>query len=619
MSLPRDDLSGYTTVYCDSKMVLEQAWQAGLSRTARVLSSSPAMLVGGYAEPAQRDFDVRRRVELNDATFSFTQHIYEALRGHEILDSFAILVARMGILFQSTIVQAATLQNEDFDEPRAILMSHTGHASTDRLFHAPWTDLFSDAPKAKSFTFPIPMDDAYLMRGGNPPGFATRLRQAAWDKLAYRLFLKIGSFMPRAFIQGRAFVFSENELLVETGAWLGLSGFSLRTLSQSGFSASVVDAAALERIEVAVRECLVPVLRGHMEKWVNEKWVEKVGELFVKRVLTECSLYLSAEKFWAEKLNQLSIGGSDVILMNYPGGASVYALIAQSQKRSVPVIAFEHGATRQFCATHKQMVAAFENNFVDWVMAFNTLSSKMSNANPFARGVSVAVGFPKDYFSNLHRKPDPGMPPILFVSTTLYIGNMQSLSGSLIDVEAAEREIGIVTNVLEKIPHKVAYKPYPSIRYSDPDPIHEAVQRSENINFFSAGFDLRYEVSKYRVIITSRATSTVSWCVMSGKPLVFINYPDHMPLTNDAREAFRKGVFLIEVENEGWMDELRTFLSRPIVDIEAKWAEKADDRARLIRDFFTLPMPGGGKRAASHIRQIALSGTIQPEILHRAL
>lgn len=608
-------LSGFSTVYCDSKVVLEQAWAAGLPRTARVLTSSPSLLVDKIGEPVQREFDAGRRAELNDSTLSFTQSIYEALKGDEQLEPFAILAARMGILFQPIVAKAASLQDDDFNEPRLILNSHVGHGPTDRLFQAPWSDLLANSKEAKSFTFPIPKDNLFSMRGGTPPGVMVRLKQAAWDKLAYRFHLKIGRYLPDALTRGRALVFSENELLVETAAWLGFSGFGIRALSYDDFQSSDVDAQVPAELEDTLRKVLIPVLRNHVRNWVIDQGVDVLVELFFEKVLAECMVYLRAEGYWSDRVERLAMGSKDVVLMNYPGGAMVFALIAQCRKRNVPVVAFEHGATRQFCATHTQMQAAFENNFVDWVMAFNTLSSEMSNANPFAKGRSLAVGFPKDYFSNIGRVSDLSKPPVLFVSTTLYVGNMQSLSGSLTDDLAAEREIGIVNGVLDKIPYRVAYKPYPSIRYPDPDPIHQAVHASKNIDFFSDGYDLRYEIRKYRVIVTSRGTSTVSWCVMSDKPLVFIDYGDHMPLTDAAREAFRKGVFLIETKNEGWQEELRTFLSKSIAEIEALWAEKAEDRRHLVRDFFTIPRPGGGKRAAEFIRQIMSSETVKSEAI----
>lgn len=624
MTNPEEDLSGYNTAYCDSIAVLEQAWRSGLPTSARILSSSPAMLLQGHAEPAYRKFDGAQRTALNDSTLALTLRIYDALKGHEDLAPYATLVAQMGILFQPTIALAASLDDADHGEPRAILMSHTGHGPTDRLFKAPWAGLFAGMPKAKCVTFSIPMEESYLLRGGNAPGFMTRLKQAAWDKLAYRLLLKVGSCFPGLMSRKRAFIITENELLIETSTSLGLAGFSLLRLSQPAFQTSGADSASVENIKVGMREAIGPILHDHAERWINEKFVGNTIEMFLDKVMIECTLFLSANAAWEARLGQLSVGGGDVVLMNYPGGGAIHALINQCRKRRVPVIAFEHGATRQFCATHKHMMAGFENNYADWVMAFNTLSSKMSNANPFAHGTSLPVGFPKDYFRNIGRKIDPEKPPVLFVSTTLYVGNQQSLSGSLSDIEAAEREIGIVTNILDEIPHKVEYKPYPSIRYADPDPIHQAVHESENISFFDEGIDLRYEVGKYRVVITSRATSTVSWCIMSARPLVFINYPDHMPLTDAAHEAFRKGVFLFEVEKDGWQEELRAFLSKPISDIEAEWERKSANRAHLISDFFTIPEQGAGRRAADYIRQIASNGTVRempsvpPEALRQA-
>ncbi len=404
MNDPDQDLSSYTTAYCDSKAVLEQAWRSGLPKMARILSSSPAMLAEGLAESAFRKFDGKQRTALHDSTLALTQRIHGALEEHDSLAPFAILVARTGILFQPIIELASGLQDEDNDEPRAILLSHTGHGPTDRLFKAPWVDLFANAPKAKCITFNIPMENSYLLRGGCPPGFLTRVKYAAWDKLAYRLFFRYGQNISKAFSRRRAFVYSENELLIETAAWLIFYGFSLHALPKPNIQSPPKASMRPSDLEGRLRDILTPILLNHVKSWVNEKFVESTIELLMEKVLSECVATTATEDHWEELLDRVEVGDGDVILTNYPGDAAIYALTTLCRNKGVPVIAFEHGATRQFCASHKHLAARYENNNADWVMAFNTLSSEMSNANPFARGTSLPVGFPKDYFRNIGRR-----------------------------------------------------------------------------------------------------------------------------------------------------------------------------------------------------------------------
>ena len=50
--------------------------------------------------------------------------------------------------------------------------------------------------------------------------------------------------------------------------------------------------------------------------------------------------------------------------------------------------------------------------------------------------------------------------------------------------------------------------------------------------------ELRYLLGQYRMFITTKATSTVSWIVATGKPLLFIDHYCHARLSEDARDAF---------------------------------------------------------------------------------
>ena len=53
---------------------------------------------------------------------------------------------------------------------------------------------------------------------------------------------------------------------------------------------------------------------------------------------------------------------------------------------------------------------------------------------------------------------------------------------------------------------------------------------------------MRYLLKYYKIIITSRATSTVGWCLLSKKPLIYIETIDNR-LNKEAYDAFKKIYF----------------------------------------------------------------------------
>ena len=96
---------------------------------------------------------------------------------------------------------------------------------------------------------------------------------------------------------------------------------------------------------------------------------------------------------------------------------------------------------------------------------------------------------------------------------------------------------------------------------------------------------------------------------MSGKPLVFIDWPDQCPLRPEVRAAFEEGLFLFDGGSSSLHEDLRVFLSQPLTEIERLWAARAGERETLLQRFFTSGLSGGGRRAAAAIeREIAMRG-----------
>ena len=106
----------------------------------------------------------------------------------------------------------------------------------------------------------------------------------------------------------------------------------------------------------------------------------------------------------------------------------------------------------------------------------------------------------------------------------------------------------LITNIFGRLPHKVCFKNYPedNRRYADKNPILAEVHAQKNMDLFDRKVDMRYLLSKHRVLVTSVATSTLGWLVMSGKPIVFINWSHDGPLTKNAHSIFSKGLFLFD-------------------------------------------------------------------------
>ena len=193
----------------------------------------------------------------------------------------------------------------------------------------------------------------------------------------------------------------------------------------------------------------------------------------------------------------------------------------------------------------------------------------------------------------------------MYVSTQLYTGNIQLIRGDSNDLTMANHEISIIDHVLSRIPHRILYKTYPATRYLDPDPVTLRALGTTNITVFEDNLDLRYLLPDAKVIVTSRATSTLGWCFMSGKPLIFIDIPNSLPLKPEARDALQQSVFLFDSSEPGFLEQLFSFLSKPIKEIEQLYSDMKLKRDVARDAFFQTGGTGAGKRAARLIVESA--------------
>jgi hypothetical protein len=112
---------------------------------------------------------------------------------------------------------------------------------------------------------------------------------------------------------------------------------------------------------------------------------------------------------------------------------------------------------------------------------------------------------------------------------------------------------------------------------------------------------MRYLIAKHRILITSRATSTLGWAIFSKKPVIFINWKENNPLTEDAEEFFDRGLFLFNDNDKDFHKELLKFLLKPISEIERLWDIKEKYRKEMIMEFFSAYNSKSGERASKMI------------------
>jgi hypothetical protein len=595
-------LGDVEVVLADSRLAYNYAVAQGVPREALLRTASPALALARdiNVEPLEQAFTREMVAALDTSTLPFSRNLYEVLENDPALTDFALVVARASLMFQVVIYKAMALREEDFTRSIAVVSVETESTELDQFYNAPWTRIL--ASNGKLHHIEVPSGVLPQMRKGSHvnTSFRDRLKFEAWQSIAYRGFRAVLDRLSLSMPRGTVLIQSENALLKEAAFQLLLRGFGLKTLAL--LSKTTPDLS--EDLAEKLVQRIWPVVHEHLAQWLCASAIEPLIQMFMERALDAAGRYTGSLPKWRQALDAAG-GRSKGVLANYPISPEQMALFKVCRERGLPLISAQHGNSREINVQIGNARAYYENNSADVFLTYSKRAAVVSNdENMFAVGRAVPAGMPASLLrAGAYRRRNTARPPVFYVSTLHYMGNQQLIQSSGRDYHRVAYEMSIIDNVLAQLPHRVLYKPYPAYtkRYLDEDPILENVDRAENITLYEDRVDLRYLLPDCRVLITSRGTSTVGFCLVSGKPLVYIDIPDQVALRPEVREAFEKSIFLFDGGSPDLHRDLLEFLSRPLDDIEAQWREMAPAREAMIETFIASGGKGAGRRAADYL------------------
>lgn len=587
-------------VLADNFRLLTAAEDAGvIERNARILSGSPTILLSrrGQAVEIGAEKTTAWRDAFLHQTPIFSCCIFESARASPALSRFREVLARVATHAHFRLVYAAAcIREDDFRDPRlGITVSSSDPVLCSRL-NPPFHQIL-----AHNADYSFWQTDLDVSRERSRSR-SRAVRFGGMDLLAYRALLSFWSVAPRRLARGVALILTDNEFVEETAVELGLRGVAVRKLGLPKRGSDAPDSPPLEVLE----STLGSAVRDHVARWACPVAAPTTTRLILQAMQSACVQQRSAELSIRGPLRDAIGENSTIVLTNHPGRPEHSAVAAVCRDNGVPVVAFQHGLAREICAAHPVTSAFYENTISDLLFVYNDTAAQVSRTHPFARGDVVTAGVPRRVrnLENRGRRLDriPDCPPIAYISTTVYRGNFQMWMGTISDREKAELEIGIIEEVLAKLPHRVWFKTYPSERFLDPDPATERARELPNITVFDSAIDARFLLHNFRAIVTSRATSTFAWCLFAGKPLVFIDHPRDYPVSTEMRSLLREAVFFVDASQPDFRARAREILSRPLEELDREWRSKARAQER-IRAFISPPGNAGAVAAETIIQR----------------
>ena len=594
------NLSEYNNVFCDSKEALEWSYRNGLPKDAVIKTSSPALLWldNKNIKHVEARWTVHEMKKFQTTIQKFSEDVYDAaMLATNVSREEALCIVHTAVHFQKTLFKAACLKDDDFIEPRLFLKVDGYGGTNGNNMNAPWDMLLSNNSLLSTRTYILP-DNQWTVLTTKGVSIWNRIKLGGVETASFRIITKIMKHLPDWLFRCKVLIPNENELVIETAAKLALHGVKITEIEPSG----TLNKQFIKHDRAELIRSILPVVGARIKKWVVSPAISPCENIFIEDIDKRLSLFDNSVVRWGSLILE-KIHKNRVVLTNSPGNIRGQSLSVVCNALNIPIVSAQHGITAGINALHGEVSVGLENSVSDCVLTYNKKIDEIENNSHFSKAKSFVVGI-----SSRHIRMQNGIGnkantiPIVYISTNLYKGNLGLFTSWQTDYESARREHKIITNVLSKLPYRVRYKTYPNDnrRYADADPVLDS-ELGSNIELFDSKVDMRYLLAEHSVIVTSVATSTLSWPVMSGKPVVFINQRDNGPLTNDAYVSLSKGIFVFNDHDKNFYLNLREFLSQSIDVIEELWQEKKVAREAMIKEYFSGYGNGAGGRAAEII------------------
>ncbi|MBT6671758.1 MAG: hypothetical protein HOB13_03465 [Lentimicrobiaceae bacterium] len=595
------DLSKFGVVFCDSLQALEWAYNNGLPRSAVIKSSAPAVLLSNK----KNIYNVESRwtsTELNKFQNSIpgmSKELFNVALGVTGIErELALSVSNFAYHFQKIIYKSSCLEEGDFNNPRLFIYTKGECGPAGNIMNSPWDKLIK--PNALFSTVQYTLkNDKWSLLTTQGVSYWQRFKVAGYETIFYRLIIKIMKFLPDWMFAREVIMPNENELNIEIAYSLIFSRVKiteakLETLPDSKNLYS-------DKNTVDLYKAIFPIMCKRIEEWVTPSAVEVTKMLFKSHFEKHIEKFNLLVDAWDRSIVSKD-NIKQAVLVNAPGNIKGHSLSFICRKKDILLMSSQHGVTIEISKAHNILDIIFDNSVADVMFSYNSKIVDIEKKIYFNNARHHIVGMPMRLIRMKSAQTiNRSTPSFVYISTNLY--HMGFTEKAITDYEKAIFEKDIIIKVLSEIPHKVRYKTYPedNRRYADEDPVLKNIRIADNIELFSNKIDMRYLISEHSVFITTGATSTLGWVVMSGKPVVFINQEHNSPLTKDAQISISNGIFVFNNNDKNFHKKLKDFLSQSVDDIERLWQKKKSAREEMIQNYFSEYKGGAGGRAAKII------------------
>ena len=573
-------------LFCDSELVFNSLVEKGVITpdlpvfTRSFVLANNAAINSVYLDDR---LSIRERQKFKLAILVTEKKLIARLKKSSIPVSETFIFLQLFNSFQNDILDAMLLDKDaGFAGNTLIAVPKTGIPQIDEVLRPSWIDWVSGRKNVSLIDVTVPYHNERAPRGEVNTSITDRLKlggpEAILWKISQQRWLPVWPSK-----KGKIGVVGQTELARDAVASCLLNGFKPVFINKPKLDAGsmVADLKTAQMIIDACHSIILDRLSAISTQFLKDRAVTILQE----RLATQIGQYNFLRKAWSQQLALYS--DLECIISGYSKGPSAMAMADACQASGIKIAAFQHGITREILSDADERRVLYETSFCDLFFTMNPMAAKITKDLCVIKSPeTISKNWPSP-FKRISKKPSNNGKSILYVSTNLYSGHKPNRVPPASDGALCAFEQALVEDVFGSSDKTIDYKPYPAIRQLDADPVIAAVKAQSNMSVIGTHEDLRYLLDRYEMFITSKATSTVSWIVATGKPLLFIDHYCDARLSDEARQAFAAAFFLFDQSAKNFENSLKDFLQQSMADIHQQWQAKSLQRSAIIAQFFS--------------------------------
>ena len=581
------NIKNYKYIYVDSLYAVNYLKNIDNFKNKKFISFNPSLILNKKLKISSIEHNSKSKdyTKLGLLTYKYSGKIYNSIMKFNNNSMLGIWLARYLISIQNVMYRASKIKEFINDEKCLLVKSKFLNKRKNSAINGDFFSYMERFKNCKVIEIQHHSDD--LDRIGKDPQtkFWIRLKYESLTSILFRL-ISILSLSIKIIWPFRKVYFShENSLLKRIAFKMFLRGYLPIKFpkDERGFLKN----NKINSLTLQIYKNVEGILILYQKSVLGLAYTKDTKYFFENKFKKYISDFVASDQYWKTKFSNRLDSKITISLFGFPSTSMELAFSYYAKKNKIKTASFQHAISKEISKDILSIDSIYESNIVDYYFVYNKSTAIYSKHSRFHKAKDIVMGLPEDLKKGMRykRKKILKKPPILYASTTLYSGNRGIISrAGASDVEKAKFELDLINNVLGKLKHRIEYKPYFSKRYTGDAIEVDQAKSKENIIVNMEEIDLRYIVKDTQLIITSRATSTIGWCIFSSKPVIYIENVDNR-LNEEASKIFKETLFFFDVLDPIWKVKLFEFLNRDISVIESEWIDKQKSTGNLIFKF----------------------------------